>query len=62
MHPEIRRERRRCHQDQRRGLEEFLLLQRNCQYKEAGKTGWAEFMQRSAGERGVQEERLSLKR
>lgn len=62
MHPEIRRDQRRCYQDEPDGLEEFFLLQRNCQYKEAGKTGWAKFMQRSAGEWGVQEELLFLKK
>lgn len=45
MHPEIRRERAELD-----GPEEFFLLQRNCQYKEAEKTGLDKFMQRSAGE------------
>lgn len=35
---------------ERDGPEEFFLLQGNCQYEEAEKTGLGKFMQRSAGE------------
>lgn len=47
MHPEIRGEPARLSQAEHDGPEEFFLLQRSCQYKEAEKTGVEKCMQRS---------------